>query len=80
MCPQDLRFPSGRRSSGFSLEEATSLRRMVMSHPDHVVCPACNSSIVPTMGGPADERIYLVRCPHCARSLLIQGAAEAPIG
>lgn len=71
-----LRPPPGRRSSGFSLDEATSLRRMVMAHADHVACPACGCPITPTVGGTSDDKIYLMRCPGCARGLVIHGAPE----
>ena len=78
MGPFGLRPQSGRRSSGFSLDEATSLHRMVIAHADRVACPACGCPIAPTVGGTADERIFLVRCPACARGLVIHGTPEEP--
>jgi ribosomal protein S27E len=51
---------------------------MVIAHADHVSCPACGSPITPTIGGSNGWRIYLVRCPSCARGLVIHGSAEEP--
>jgi len=76
MSHEGLHSSPGRRSSGFSLDEATTLRRMVMAHADRVACPACGCPITPTVGGTTDDRVYLVRCPACARGLVIYGAPE----
>ena len=79
MTPDTLHRSPRRRSGGFSLEEASSLRRMVIAHADHVSCPACGCPITPTVGGTADGRVFLLRCPSCARGLVIHAAPEEPV-
>lgn len=70
--------PPRRRSSGFSLEEASRLRAMVIAHADRTSCPRCGAPVTPTVGGTVDGLVYLLRCQACGRGLVVHAAPGEP--
>jgi hypothetical protein len=62
---------STRRSTGFSLDDAARIRRMIVTDSPSE-CPQCNFPLEATVGKDGDRSVWLVRCHGCGRSLVIQ--------
>ena len=61
-----------RRSSGYSLDEAARIRRMLLTPNATVDCPRCTAPMEKTRGADGQEAIWFLRCPQCARSMVIR--------
>ncbi len=72
--------PWGRRSAGFSLDDAARIRTLIVAGRP-VECPHCGFPLETTVGkdrepGTTDDaRVCLVRCHGCGRSLVIRQPA-----
>ena len=60
-----------RRSPGFSLAEATRIRRDLVARKTDVECPRCAGHLGAERTGESDDAIWLTRCPDCGLSLMV---------
>jgi hypothetical protein len=59
-----------RRSLGFSLDEAASIRKMIVGQAARMACPTCGAELRHTVGGDGTRRVWLVRCVECGRGVV----------
>ncbi|MEK6609501.1 MAG: hypothetical protein AABZ35_01110 [Gemmatimonadota bacterium] len=62
-----------RWSPGFSLDEAARIRRMIVTRAGRMACPYCDAELKPTVGLDGQQRVWLVRCDVCNRSIVVHG-------
>ena len=60
-----------RRSPGFSLGEATQIRRDILAHKHDVKCPRCAGRLGTQNAGGADGATWMAKCPDCGLSLIV---------
>jgi hypothetical protein len=61
---------TGRRSAGYSLDDAANIRRMISAGAP-AECPQCGFQLEATIGSDGDRNLWLVRCHGCGRGLVI---------
>ena len=64
--------PRTRRTSpGFSLAEATRIRRDIVTKKREVECPRCAGHLGTEHVGGEEDAIWMARCPDCGLSLMV---------
>ena len=64
-----------RTSAGFSLDEASLLRRS-SSIDNQLVCPTCGGIMRDVVGVNPHGAVWLLRCVGCGRSLVFDGPSS----
>jgi len=60
-----------RWSTGFTLDEAARIRRMMSEQAAALTCPHCGARLHPTGGGAGEDRVWIVGCGACGLSVLL---------
>lgn len=63
---------STRWNPGFSLDDAARIRRMIVTR-DAITCPGCGEELAPKVGLDGERHVWLVRCDHCGRGVVVHG-------
>ena len=74
----DLR--SRRSGTGFSLDDAASVRRAVLQAGATPGCPRCAVPLEQTGGTAGEEHVWMMRCPRCGAGLVIQAPTARSTG
>ncbi len=69
-----------RRSGGYSLDEAVTIRRAVSSGTEHIRCPSCEESMSRTRGRDRRAGVWVLYCSVCERSIVITEASKQRSG
>lgn len=66
----------------FSPEEATQIRKLIMTEGARVECPRCKGELnMETIaGGGSIATVWELRCPQCRRSLIVKDLPKRPPG
>lgn len=61
-----------RRTSGYSLDEAARMRRMVVTGDPAAPCPRCGGAVERTGGTDGEGMVWFLHCVRCSRSVVIR--------
>ena len=67
-----LHTTSPRNTGGFSLDDAARAYRSSLSTDRVVICPHCDTEMVPVIGEEHTERVLILRCGQCGRGVVLQ--------
>ena len=76
----DSGFRSRRSGSGFSLDEAASIRRAVLDTHAPPPCPRCDERLEQTAGTAGADHVWMLHCPGCGAGIVIQQPAVPSAG
>jgi hypothetical protein len=68
----DSVFRSRRSGSGFSLDEAATIRRAVLESGTPPPCPRCDERLEQTAGTAGADHVWMLHCPRCGAGIVIQ--------
>lgn len=71
---------SRRSGSGFSLDEAASIRRAVLETGAAPPCPRCDDRLEQTAGTAGADHVWMLHCPRCGAGIVIQEPAVSSHG
>ena len=71
---------SRRSGSGFSLDEAATIRRAVLDTGSAPACPRCEERLEQTAGTAGADNVWMLHCPRCGAGIVIQESAVASDG
>jgi len=76
----DSVFRSRRSGSGFSLDEAATIRRAVLESGTPPLCPRCDERLEQTAGTAGADHVWMLHCPRCGAGIVIQQPAVPSAG
>ncbi|HXV90361.1 MAG TPA: hypothetical protein VD707_03275 [Gemmatimonadales bacterium] len=76
----DSVFRRRRSGSGFSLDEAASIRRAVLETGAPPPCPRCDDRLEQTAGTAGADHVWMLHCPRCGAGIVIQEPAVSSHG
>lgn len=76
----DSVFRSRRSGSGFSLDEAATIRRAVLESGTPPPCPRCDERLEQTAGTAGADHVRMLHCPRCGAGIVIQQPAVPSAG
>ena len=63
--------PATRRTPGYTLGEAASIRRDILAHRKDLECPRCAGRIGTVQAGLDEDAIWFAGCNDCRLSLVV---------
>lgn len=60
-----------RRSPGFTLGEATQIRRDILSHKPVLECPRCAGKMDTVRAGDSEDAFWIAGCTDCGLSVVV---------